>query len=482
MILEKDTGNPLYFRTMHFKTLSGLLIFFMMSFQSVAHLSVDSWLQDHMVLQREDTIQIKGKTSVGQAVTVFFQNKQYTAEVDTEGFWKTSFYSGTAGGPFQLTITSGRESIRIKDVLIGDVWLCSGQSNMEWKPYQGLEGGEDEIKNAHHDRIRLMYVPRNASSIPAGATQGQWMKCTPSNVKHFSAVGYFFGQSVHDSTDIPIGLIDATWGGTRTEYWIEEEKLAALSSWDTLQQKIVSNVSGEKLNAFPASLFNGMISPLTTMPIKGVLWYQGESNVDEPLSYHDFIQALMQNWRSAWNRELYFFHVQIAPYAYDDLNKANAVRSIQSSVALKDSLSGIVITTDLGNWNDIHPLKKYDVGLRLARWALNKVYDKKEIVPSGPVFNSMSVTRQKAILTFDYMQFSDEAFLPLLGFEVCDKDGIFYPANAYIKKNLVVISSPNVRTIKQIRFGYQLQTPPNFFNEVGLPAVPFWAIVQEEDE
>lgn len=483
MILEMLCCKPLYFRAMHFKWIFGFLVFIMISFQSAAQLSVDAWLQDHMVLQREDTIHLSGQSKTGQPVTISFQNNSVDAAVDEYGFWQASFYSGAAGGPFQLTISSGRESIRIKDILIGDVWLCSGQSNMEWKPYQGLEGGEELIKDAHHDRLRLMYVPRNASSIPSNATEGNWMKCTPTNVKRFSAVGYFFGQAVHDSVGVPIGLIDATWGGTRTEYWIEKEALAKLSSWDTLQNKLVAGISGEKLNAFPSSLYNGMIAPLTKMPIKGVLWYQGESNVNEPTSYADFIQSLIQNWRSAWDRELYFFQVQIAPYAYDDLDKANALRSFQSAVALKDPRSGIVITTDVGNWNDIHPLNKYDVGMRLARWALNRVYDQKEIVPSGPVFQSMTVIRHKAFLTFDFMQYDDDdLFLPLVGFEVCGEDSVFYPANAYMKRNSVVVSSPHVRNIHQVRFGYQLQTPPNFFNEVGLPAVPFWATRPEEED
>jgi sialate O-acetylesterase len=344
---------------------------------------------------------------------------------------------------------------------------------MEWRPIQGLSSGMDEIDKANNSKIKLLNIPRNGCSTPQQNITGEWQNCTSKHVKQFSAVGYFFGEKLQSALDIPIGLIYSTWGGTRIEFWMDEDTISHDPQFSDLLELKINNVVGEKLNAFPSAIYNGMIYPLIDMPIKGVIWYQGETNVDDPIRYNALLPAMIESWRKAWQRDIDFYIVQIAPYKYDNPLEAVLIREAQLKASLNLPKTGLVVTTDIGDWNDIHPLNKLEVANRLSFLALNKTYGDISIIACGPIFKSMSIMQRQIFLEFEYLNFTDDTFRPLLGFEVAGSDSIYHKANAFIRNNTVVVSCPEVSRPLNVRFGFNLQEVPNFFNEAGLPASPF---------
>jgi sialate O-acetylesterase len=449
------------------------ILILMIGSDAFGKLTLPSYFQDHMVIQQLENFKLKGTASPNAQVNVQWMNSVFYANATKDGAWELKLTSGPHGGPYSLIVKSGREKITVNDILLGDVWLCAGQSNMEWRPVQGLSSGMDEIDKANNSKIKLLNIPRNGCSAPQQNIIGEWQNCTSKHVKQFSAVGYFFGEKLQSTLDIPIGLIYSTWGGTRIEYWMDEDIISHDPRFSDLLELRKNNVVGEKLNAFPSAIYNGMIYPLIDMPIKGVIWYQGETNVDDPLRYKALLPAMIESWRKAWQRDFDFYIVQIAPYKYDNPLEAVLIREAQLNAALNLPKTGLVVTTDIGDWNDIHPLNKLEVANRLSFLALNKTYGDTSVVACGPIFKNMSILQRQIFLEFENLNFTDDTFRPLLGFEVAGSDSVYYKANAFIRQNTVVISSPEVGRPLNVRFGFNLQEVPNFFNEAGLPASPF---------
>ncbi|HPR31132.1 MAG TPA: sialate O-acetylesterase [Prolixibacteraceae bacterium] len=470
------------------------LILMLLKFPSLAVIQLPALVSDHMVLQQKSTVNIWGKARPGETieVTASWNDIRYQTTANPDSTWLIPLQTSEAGGPFTLQI-KGENTITLSDILLGEVWLCSGQSNME-KPV-GIQPGqkpvfnyEEEIAHANYPFLRFFHVPRKMVPDVQTDVESTWQRCTPQSIDSlkFSAAGYFFGRRLHQALDVPIGLLDATWGGTRIEAWTSVEGFKKVPSLDTINRMLESgNLSVEK--HAPTLLYNGMIAPLTHFSIKGCIWYQGESNlmdVNNGLAYEDRMKALIYGWRETWqNEKLPFYYVQIAPYRYfgdrpDRVQSADELPLIWEAQTRSLAIphTGMIVITDLvDDLSDIHPRNKQDVGLRLANLALNKTYGKKDIVCQGPLFRSMEIRKNKAILAFDSVDkgLRAKAGKQLTFFTIAGEDRIFVPARAYIRNNRVVVWNREVKKPVAVRFAWDEEAQPNLFNAAGLPAVPF---------
>ena len=476
---------------------------------------------DHMVLQREKPIPVWGWADPGEAVSVQLGNTTASTKAGDDGKWMVKLSAQKIGEPLQL-IVKGNNTLTLKDVLIGEVWLCSGQSNMEWT-VASSNNFEKEKAAANYPNIRQIKIPKRPNGFPQEDVVANWSVCSPETVGSYTAVGYFFGRDLHIELDVPIGLINSSWGGTRIEPWTppcgfsQDPKLADIYKQVQLTnpknesyQKILtaylqslkhwSLIAGIVLDdgtplspppAYPAqiqpltshgsptTLYNGMIHPLVPFAIRGAIWYQGESNHAEGMLYYNKMQALINGWREVWNQgEFPFLFVQIAPYHYG--NESPSILPIfweAQNKSLEIPNTGQVVIHDIGNLNNIHPKNKQDVGGRLALIALAKTYGNKKIVYSGPVFKLLKLEGEKLRVTFDHVGqgLVSRDGKPLNHFEIIGQETDFVPATAIIDGDSIVLSSPKVKTAVAMRFAWHKLAEPNFANKNGLPAVPFRA-------
>ncbi len=376
------------------------------------------------------------------------------------------------GGPYSLTI-KGHEQLEIKNVLIGEVWVASGQSNMEWTPNHTLVNAKEEIEKANHPNIRFFILDRHKSKHPQDDTPGHWVECAPETMQNFSSIAYFFARNIQEKLSIPMGMISSNWGGTPIETWIPEELIES----DTYLKTEMAKTDEREWWPKGAGLaFNGMIYPLRNFEIAGCLWYQGESNTANPVSYYKSFPLLIRSWRDLWKKDFPFYFAQIAPYKYnapDDINAA-IVRDAQLKTMLTVPNTGMAVTNDIGNVGDIHPKNKQDVGKRLALWALAKTYGVGNLEHSGPIYKSMEIKKRKIILSFDH---ADNGLIKkgksLTDFSIAGPDKVFYPAKAKILGNTVVVWAREVKNPEAVRFAFTDTAEPNLFNVEGLPASAF---------
>lgn len=453
--------------------LSSLFSAFMSLFVQ-SQFTIPYFIQDGAVLQRNAVMEWNGKAKPLSTIIIKtgWDKSEFVVQSDSLGRWSYPINMGSEGGPFVIQFQNEKKEISVDNIYLGDVWICSGQSNMEWRPNQGLSSGMEIVKSYSDDQLRFFTVPRNACSDEQPTIKSTWQAATPSSNFNFSAAGFFFGKMLRDSLKIPIGIINATWGGTKAEHWMQEETLQNNNDFSNLLSDYKYGVKGEQLHPFSTALWNGMIAPLTSQPITGVCWYQGESNAGDPLLYAKLLPSLISSWRKAWKKDFPFYIVQIAPFDYDIAIYASMTREAQRLTALNDSLSGLVVTTDIGDLKDIHPLNKEAVGERLARVALAKHYNI-DLPYSGPMLDSVQKESDKLILTFKFLQFPKDTFLPLNCFRIAGEDGVFREANAYLEDNRVWVSNPAIQEPQYVRFAFESGDLPNFVNEHGLPASPF---------
>ncbi|MCH1440157.1 MAG: sialate O-acetylesterase [Rubripirellula sp.] len=410
-------------------------------------------LDSHMVLQRDSPLQFWGWADAGEKVTVTMGDEVATTETGEDGTWKVSMGAQKADGKARTITISGKNTIELTDVLIGEVWIGSGQSNMEWV-LSNTQGSAEAIADADHPMVRLFHVPKVQNNEPATDIKADWKVCTPDSVPRFSAVLYYFGLKLQKELNVPIGLINSSWGGSPIEPWT-----------------IANGTSG--------GMYNGMIAPIVQYPIQGVIWYQGETNVlrKNGLAYEDKMKDLIGGWRKAFqNPDLAFYFVQIAPWSgrYED---GELPKLWEAQVAtLKMPGTGMAVTTDLvDNIADIHPRNKLDVGNRLALWALAKTYEQAGTTYSGPLYKSMAIKGEKAYLSFAHTAkgLKSRDGNPLTEFQIAGADGKFVAAKAVVDGNTVVVSASEVKSPKTVRFGWRKIANPNLINSVGLPASPF---------
>ena len=426
----------------------GLSLFPAFSPRARADVKLPSVIGSHMVLQRDKPLPIWGTADADEEVAVTFAGQSHSVKADAKGNWKVMLSAVKADGKAHALTISGKNKIELTDVLIGEVWVGSGQSNMEWS-LAATQKAKEAVAAADHPNIRLFHVPKVQTKAPAADVRASWKPCSPTTVGGFSGVLYYFGLRLHKELGVPVGLINSSWGGSPIEPWTVSEKSSG-------------------------GMYNGMIAPIMPFAIRGVIWYQGESNVSNGLKYRDKMEALITGWRGTWGKDMPFYFVQIAPFAGYRPGSLPPLWEAQVA-SLKIPHTGMVVVTDLvENIKDIHPKNKLDVGNRLALWALAKVYDKK-VVYSGPLYKSMKIEGNKVRLSFSHVagglkSRDDKA---LSEFEIAGPDGKFVPADAVIEGDAVVVSSKDVASPTQVRFGWRKLANPNLMNKEGLPASPF---------
>ena len=396
-----------------------------------------------------------------------------------------------AGGPDIFTVT-GKNSVELTNVLVGEVWICSGQSNMEW-PLKSSFEPEADIAASSNPMLRLITVPKLKADEPTHDFKGKWQQADPTSTPAFSAVGYYFGRDLQKALGVPVGLIQSDWGGSPAEVWMNQATLesnprykkeildayaAAKKKYDEAIAQSGKTKSSPNLGWKPTELYNGMIAPLIPYAIKGAIWYQGESNAGRAHQYRTLFPDMIRNWRRDWNQgDFTFLAVQLAPFfPIKDQPAESAwaeLREAQLHTTTVLPKTGVAVITDLGDEKDIHPKKKAPVGARLALSARGVAYGEK-IVYSGPIYKKMKVKGDKAILNFDHAGAGLEARGGALkGFSICGPDKKFVWALAEIDGDKVVVSNPNVAKPVAVRFGWADFPVVNLWNKDGLPASPF---------
>lgn len=443
---------------------------------------------DHMVLQQKTDAPVWGWADADEEVTVSLGDAKATTKAGADGKWKVKIATPAAGGPHELVV-KGKNEIKLTDVLVGEVWLASGQSNMEWT-VRSSSNAADEIKAGSHPQIRMIKVGRNPSEkpledfqfvpIPKDATSG-WAIASPETVADFSAVGYFFARKLNAELQVPVGIINTSWGGTIAEAWTSREALEADLLW--FQPILERSKPFKADNPNQASvLYNSMIAPLVPLAIRGAIWYQGESNVGRAEQYAKLFPAMIADWRKAFGQgDFPFLFVQLAPYQYgrgQNISNTGQLAELweaQSKTLAVSPNTGMAVTTDITTIGDIHPPNKQDVGLRLALWALGTTYGKSDLVYSGPLYDSMAVEDAKIRVKFKHVGGGLVAHgdKPLSHFQIAGEDQKFVAAEAKIDGETIVVSSPDVPKPVAVRFAWDDIAEPNLLNKAGLPASPF---------
>jgi len=476
--------------------LSGAILAFCSG--ALARVKLPAFFSDNMVLQQRDNVAVWGEARPGEQVYVSgsWGRKVVKTKAGADGKWMLHLPTTSAGGPYQLTIRDdgGDSAVVLQNVMLGEVWLCSGQSNMNfpigkaagWRT--GVEDYEKVIAEADHPNIRMFTVEQNVADTPVTDVRGQWAVCSPATAGKFSAVAYYFARELTRVTGVPVGLIHSSVGGTPAEAWTRRDILAGdtalagiLKRYDSLVAAHPDSVKKYKYNPqSPAKLYNGMIHPLIPYTIKGVIWYQGESNSDRPYQYRRLFTALIGSWRKEWNGTLPFYFVQIAPFK----DKPPQLREAQLLTYQSVPRTGMVVITDAGDSLNIHPRNKEVVGRRLALWALAKDYGQKKSVFSGPLYREMRIEGNRIRIAFDFtadglvvkvdtLAANKEAAPSLREFMIAGADRHFVPANVRIEGKELVVWNDQVEKPVAVRFAWKPFPHPNLYNTAGLPASPF---------
>ena len=464
-------------------------LFFCILFVFISNLNAQIELgplfSDDMILQRNSQVPIWGSAKGNEKISIIssWNNNEVITKADNNGNWTADISTPDAGGPYEIKISSKKNILNLTNVLIGEVWVASGQSNMQMALYGG--GREpvlrsiDMIAQAKNPNIRLFTVKHNSSISPIKELKGKWLVSSPANVSAFSAVGYSFADYLNKVLDIPIGIINTSWGGTPAEAWTDKKTLD--SNFEKSQ--IRNNHKDKVVQHNPSGLFNAMINPLIPFKIRGAIWYQGEGNVSRANNYTKLMNKMIEGWRSNWGQGSFpFYFVQLAPFSYNGINNTASayLREAQLHTMLQTENTGMAVTLDIGSEKTIHPPEKILVGKRLAYWALVKDYNLGGISFSGPIYKSLNINGDKVIVNFDYAQNGITSYnKAIVGFEIAGEDKIFYPANAKVirgygsNRSKLEVSSDSVKKPVAVRYGWKNYLKGNLYNTQGLPASSF---------
>lgn len=448
-----------------------------------AEIKLPAIFGDNMLLQQNTNAKIWGWSDKGQSVciTTSWDNKTYTVDADISGKWESNIKTPTASNQtYDIKISDNKSSIELHNVLIGEVWLCLGQSNMEMpmKGFKGqpIEGSNEDIFRSRNQNIRIITVKRTSNLEPQDNFIGEWKEATPQTVKEFSATGYYFGRLMNEMLDVPVGLILSSWGGSWLESWMSKEILSSEFKDVKLPQSLEDV---KEKNRTPTTLYNGMIHPIKGYTIKGALMYQGESNYDRAKQYPALFQTFVKETRRIWRQgEFPFYYCQIAPYnnppeKNGDFNGAY-LREAQYKSAQVIPNSGMVVLMDIGEEFCIHPKKKKIGGERLAMMALAKTYGMTGYAYESPTLGGMTIENSEAILSFDNAPMWLTSYgKELKNFEIAGEDKVFYPAKAEIKRSKVVVSSDKVSKPVAVRYAFKDFAEGDLFSTEGLPLSSF---------
>ncbi len=472
-----------------------------------ANVNLPAVLSDRMVVQQGAPVRVWGHADPGETVTVAFHGRKASAKADAAGKWTLSLKPVKPGGPYEMTV-SGQNTIVLKDVLVGELWIGSGQSNMVLSVARAKDP-EQEIAAANYPRIRLFKVKLAVADTPAEDVEGSWQLCSPETVRDFSAVGYFFSREIQQKRHVPVGFIQSAWGGTPAEAWTSRRAMdskpalkSVFDDWDKAlaaypDAKIKYDKQVEEWQAggkkdpaprpplgpghqyTPGGLYNAMIAPLTPLSMRGVLWYQGENNARKGRDYlyRTLFQTLIEDWRAAWNEgDFPFLFVQLPNYDKGEPGAWPVLRESQSKV-LDLKATGMAIAIDVGEPDNIHPKNKQEVAHRLALLARGIAY-KEKLVDSGPVFRAIKVEGTTARVSFDHVGAGLAARDggALTGFTIAGSDGRFAPADAKVDGAAVIVSSPEVKEPATVRYAWAGDPVCNLINKDGLPAAPFRSV------
>jgi sialate O-acetylesterase len=449
-----------------------LLAVSLLTVSSIGQIKLPAVFGDNMVLQQNNQAALWGWGDPGSEIKITgsWNKDTVKAKISNQAEWKVKLKTPSAGGPYTVSIKSTDEVI-LKNVMIGEVWICSGQSNMEWSADHNLLNAEEEVKNANNSNIRFFHVKKAGSETPQNNCFAKWEECTPESMHSFSSVGYFFSRHLQQNLNVPIGIIEVAWGGTPAEVWVKA---------DLIESEPLMLACAAKIKTYdgwpskPGVVYNAMIAPLVPLRIAGAIWYQGESNADSPESYRKLFRTLIESWRKDFGNDFPFYYVQIAPFTYGLNTRAAIIREMQMQ-SMDIPKTGMVVVSDLvDNVKDIHPSNKQDVGKRLATWALAETYNMNGLVYKHPLYESMKLENSRVRISFT----NTNNGLRVNGdeiscFEIAGADQVFRPAKAKIEGNNVLVWSKELKTPVAVRFSYSNDAIGNLFSKEGLPVAPF---------
>ncbi|WBL24672.1 sialate O-acetylesterase [Zunongwangia sp. HGR-M22] len=464
-------------------TLIAICVFF--SLQLNAQIKLPSLFSDDMILQQQAQVPIWGWGEANAEYQIFtsWDQKTYKAKSNNKGNWSVKIQTPEAGGNFKITVANDNDTKSIENVTIGEVWLCSGQSNMEMPlkgfPGQPVDGGNDAIVTSRNKNIRLITIPRNSKIEPIKDFEGGWVEASPKNVSNFSATAWYFGCLLNKVLEVPVGLIHVSYGGSNVEAWMSQQML---KDFDSIHIPEKTEDIGEP-NRTATALYNGMLSPVIGYGIKGTIWYQGESNYDRPFQYQNLFPKMVNDWRNEWNQgDFPFYFAQIAPFDYSvftpdtivEKNNSAYLREAQLKAAKIIPNSGIAILTDVGEKDNIHPAQKEKGGKRLAYLALAKTYCLEGFEYESPEFNALEVKEKSVIVSFKNVPNGiTSRGRKVTGFEIAGEDQKFYRADAEVRRKSVVLTSSQVKEPIAVRYLFKDFVEAQLWSTGGLPISSF---------
>lgn len=461
------------------------------TFTSKSTVEVSSSLKSNMVMQQKSEFTIRGKGSAGEKIriTCSWQSKPQIVTVGANSEWSLSVSTPQASMDPVTIKVEGKYVKEFTNILIGEVWICSGQSNMQMF-LKNVENGATEAASATQPKVRLLNMTRKTAATPQESFDAEWLPCMPSTAGDFSAVGYFFGKALFQELGVPIGLIGANWGNTAIEVWMASEWVENDSEMNSdAQLRSAGHTDGSP--SLPGSAYNAMIHPLKDIPVAGVIWYQGENNQSSPYIYPKFLKTMIEGWRGIWKRDFPVYVCQIAPYQREWNYRTNysnpAMRFSQAEATRTISKTAIEVNDDITDITNIHPRNKKDVGARLASLALSQTYGKSSFNSLRcPVFNNAVITGNKVTVSFSYAESglkTTDGKAPTM-FEICGSDKVFYTADAKISGNTVELTSPQVPVPVAARMGWSYTKITNLRSNENLPVSVFrtyqWDDASEE--
>ncbi|MFL9830157.1 sialate O-acetylesterase [Flavobacterium sp. ST-87] len=456
------------------------------SFQINAAIKLPALFSDNMMLQQKSKAPIWGWADKNQSLKIqtSWDAKTYEVKADKEGKWKIALQTPAAGGPYEISVSDGKASQKIQNILIGEVWLCSGQSNMEM-PLKGFPGqpvykGNEAIVHSKNNQIRFITIPRATVLTPNEDFVGKWNAAGPQTTGDFSATAWYFGSLLHEVLDVPVGLIHVSYGGSSMEAWMNQEMLKDFNSAKIPTKK---EDLAKDPNRVATTLFNGMLSPVIGYGIKGCIWYQGESNYERAAEYSALMQKMVSSWRELWGQgEFPFYYCQIAPFNYaqfhpnDYLEKYNSafLREAQLKASKEIPNSGMAVLMDIGEENNIHPIHKEAGGSRLGYLALTKTYGLSGFEFESPEYKAMEIKEGSVIVAFDNAPNGITANgKEVTGCEIAGEDKVFYPAKAEVRRKSVVLKSDKVTNPVAVRYLFKDVAEAQIFSTGGLPVSSF---------